>query len=138
MTYTWDGIQRHEGVKAPLVKEDIREDMGIHTCDKRRPRSYTAKRFPDVVIEKGFTEADELWKPDYREKPGEHDMRTRKFLDFLFTKDFDAPPDEPAATYVSVTSHSGTCNSFLRVIGHRPFPLDTGGMIPVVIKATRQ
>lgn len=136
MQYTWQDIKKREGVKPPLVLEDLREDIGVHTCDKRETRSFTQNRFPTVVIEDGFTEQDELWKPDYRETHAEHDERTRRFLDFLFGLDFDSD-DDSYHTYVSVTSHSGTTNSFLNVIGHRPFQLPTGGMIPVVVKATR-
>jgi hypothetical protein len=39
---------------------------------------------------------------------------------------------------VSLTSHSGAIASKLRVLGHRDFPLPTGGMIPVLVKATKR
>jgi hypothetical protein len=38
---------------------------------------------------------------------------------------------------VSLTSHSGAIASLMRVIGHREFRLATGGMVPVLIKATK-
>ncbi|KAG9077412.1 hypothetical protein FS749_010712 [Ceratobasidium sp. UAMH 11750] len=39
-------------------------------------------------------------------------------------------------TYFSITAHSGTIAAALRVIGHREYRLPTGGVIPVVIRAT--
>jgi hypothetical protein len=37
---------------------------------------------------------------------------------------------------VSITSHSAILRNVLAVLGHGPYPLQTGEMIPVVIKAT--
>jgi hypothetical protein len=132
MQYTWNGLLGND-ISRPLVIEDLREHMGEHTCDKRRTRSHIAKRFPNVDIEASLTEQDELWKPDHRETLEEHDVRTGRFLHWLFSQDWD----EPTHDYVSITVHTGTVSSFLRVIGHRPFQLSTGGMIPVIIKAQR-
>jgi hypothetical protein len=38
---------------------------------------------------------------------------------------------------ISVTSHSAIFRNTLAVLGHAPYPLATGEMIPIVIKATR-
>lgn len=40
-------------------------------------------------------------------------------------------------TYISMTSHSGVINSTLIALGHRPYQLQTAGMIPVVVKIER-
>jgi hypothetical protein len=150
MMYTWDdiilwknksGSTESESKSAlvdnltlPLVMEDLRETMHVHTCDKRRARSYIEERFPLVDVQSSFVEQDELWKPEGRETEVEHEMRTSRFLQFLFNKDWNAThPD----TYISVTTHSGTNDSFLSVIGHQVFKTATGGMIPVVVKAIR-
>jgi broad specificity phosphatase PhoE len=132
MQYTWNGIVE-ENVPPPLVIEDLREDYGEHTCDKRRSRSYIHKRFPEVGIESSLTEDDELWKPDWRETHRQHNVRTDRFLQWLFNEDWESPKHN----YVSITSHSGTVNSFLDIMGHRPFQLWPGGMIPVIIRAVR-
>lgn len=139
MQYTWNGILfdtegSGSSIKPPLVVEDLREDNGVHTCDMRRTKSFIENRFPRVVVEKGFTEQDELWDKDHRETKAEHNQRTLRFLNHLFELDWDS--EEPEV-YISVTSHSGTINSFLDCIGHRGFSVQTGGMIPVVVKATR-
>lgn len=39
-------------------------------------------------------------------------------------------------TDISVTAHSGNLRNLLAVLGHQPYPLSTGEMIPVVVKAT--
>ncbi|KAF2215756.1 hypothetical protein CERZMDRAFT_34997 [Cercospora zeae-maydis SCOH1-5] len=129
-TFTWGDLKLPEPYPfKPLVKELVREVLGEHTCDKRSTRTVIHEAFPDFPIEEGFTEEDELWRADHRETHEEHDMRTQALLDDLFATD--------DKTVLSVTSHSGTIASFLRVLGHREFKLPTGGMIPVLIKATR-
>jgi broad specificity phosphatase PhoE len=114
---------------APVIKELVREVLGEHTCDRRSTKTYIHNAYPEWSIEPGFTENDELWKADHRETFEEHDVRTRKFLNDLFANDRNV--------YISLTSHSGAIASHLRVLGHREFKLPTGGMIPVMVKATR-
>lgn len=40
--------------------------------------------------------------------------------------------------FVSTTSHAGTISELLTVFNHRPFAISTGGMISLVVKATRR
>ncbi|ANB11239.1 Pmu1p [Sugiyamaella lignohabitans] len=132
MIYTWDGILLDP---PPLVVDDLRETIGLEPCNKRRSRTHISTRFGHVVnIEDSFPEEDTTWRPDHRETPLEHSIRTKRFLTRLFDSDWHSPtPDD----YVSVTSHMGTINSFLLVINHRPFTVLPGGMIPVIIRADR-
>lgn len=113
----------------PLVKEMLREVMGEHTCDRRSSRAVIHEAFPDWPIEQGFREDDVLWQVDHRETHAEHDVRTLALLDDVFQHD--------SSTVVSFTSHSGSIASLLRVLGHREFKLQTGALIPLVVKATR-
>lgn len=122
----------------PLVVEDLRETIGVHTCDKRRSKTFIHDRYPDFAFEKDFTEEDVLWTATHRETPAEQNVRTRRFLDALFENDWDTVPSKRRQSFVSVTAHSGVINSFLEVIGHRPFRIQTGGMIPVLVKAIRK
>ncbi|KAK5164794.1 putative phosphoglycerate mutase pmu1 [Saxophila tyrrhenica] len=115
---------------SPLIMEMAREVMGEHTCDRRSSRSVIHDAFPDFPIEMGFSEEDELWQADHRETHAEHDLRTRKLLDDVFEADGEA--------FVSLTSHSGSIASLLRVSGHREFRVPTGGMMPVFVKATKR
>ncbi|ODQ64472.1 putative phosphomutase [Nadsonia fulvescens var. elongata DSM 6958] len=137
---TWDGI--YEGIrggpdgtdKVVLIKELLRETIGVHTCDKRSTRSEIAKRYPFFQIEDGFEEDDIYYQDDYRETIAELDDRIQRFLEFLFEQDAIL---ETVPTYVSVTAHSGVLHSFCHVLKHVDFPVKTGGMIPVIVKATR-
>ncbi|KAG6369487.1 histidine phosphatase superfamily [Boletus reticuloceps] len=63
---------------------NVREQHGIHTCDKRRTRSEIHDAFPEYTFEDGFTEADLLWKPDYRETHADVDRRVTRVLDDIF------------------------------------------------------
>ncbi|KAL1590322.1 hypothetical protein WHR41_01236 [Cladosporium halotolerans] len=115
----------------PTIKELAREVMGEHTCDRRSSRSVIHAAYPDWPIEEGFTEEDELWRADHRETFAEHDVRTVRFLDQVFEG------EGREAGVLSLTSHSGAIASLMRVVGHREFRLGTGGMVPVLVKATR-
>jgi len=50
------------------VKELLREVIGEHTCDWRSSKSFIQESFPSVTFEPGFTEQDELWRPDVRDE----------------------------------------------------------------------
>lgn len=36
---------------------------------------------------------------------------------------------------MSITAHSGVINAFFLAIGHRKFQVQTGGFVPVVVRA---
>ncbi|GAA5887614.1 hypothetical protein JCM6882_001471 [Rhodosporidiobolus microsporus] len=112
----------------PVFKEKLRETLGVHTCDERRSKSYLRSTFPAFIFEPGFAEQDELWKPDYRETDEEHEARIREQLDEIFASD--------PSTYVAITAHGGTIQSFLRAVGHQKISVPPGGMVPVVVRAT--
>lgn len=113
----------------PVVKEALREVMGVHTCDRRSSRTVIREAFPQWEIEEGFSEVDELWRAEHRETFAEHDLRTQGLLDDVFARE--------RGVVVSLTAHSGMIASLLRVMGHREFRLPTGGLMPVLVKATK-
>lgn len=154
-----------------LIVEDLRETIGVHTCDMRSTKTQVHQRHPTLAFEPGFSEDDTLWTPDYRETSDEQNARLHRFLERLFSASHlyrgallpetgnnvsnghsasantspqltmhgsGAPPSTlDDAKYVSITAHSGTINSILKVTNHRPFNVQPGGMIPVIVKATR-
>lgn len=107
----------------------IRERLGVHTCDRRRTRTWITENHPQFTIEDGFKEADELWKPDVRETLPEHAVRMKAFLDDMFSHD-----DE---TIVSLTIHSGSIMALFSVIGHVGLHVAPGNIVPMLIKAER-
>jgi len=111
----------------PTVKELLREGISIHTCDHRRSKSYIENLFPSWKIEKGFAEEDGLWNGVSAETTTAQADRSKKWLDEVFATD--------DSTYISITSHSGEIASTLAVLGHIPFSLNTGAIIPVLVKA---
>jgi len=112
----------------PLVVEDFREINGVEPCNKRETKTYIAKSYPNFIFEEGFTEEDELWNPDVQECEERLRKRLRTALDTVFSTDL--------STYISVTAHAGTIRAILHVLGHREYGLPTGGVIPVLVKAT--
>ncbi|QRV96967.1 histidine phosphatase family containing protein [Ceratobasidium sp. AG-Ba] len=121
---------KHDIVK-PYIMENLREIIGVHTCDERRTKTYLRKTY-DFRIEPGFTENDELWTADHRETDEEANTRLKAALDTIFGKLLSNHD-----TFFSITAHSGAIGAALRVLGHRQYSLPTGGVIPVVIKATQ-
>ncbi|KNG51665.1 phosphoglycerate mutase family protein [Stemphylium lycopersici] len=91
----------------PFIKELLREALGIHTCDRRSTLSHLKPTFPHLTFEEGFSELDLLWEADYREPDTARRYRLATFLDDIFSTDANK------------------------------FALETGGVIPVFVKAER-
>lgn len=117
----------------PVIKEMIRERLGIHTCDKRRSKAWIEENHPLFRFEEGFSEGDDpLWVADVRETLGEHAVRIERFLEDLFdTDDMDNGRDEKI---ISVTAHSGTILALYEVIGHPEVRVAPGAVVPVLVR----
>jgi hypothetical protein len=131
LTFTGLHLPKHSAPFKPTIKELFRESISIHTCDHRRSRSYIHSLFPHWRIEHGFTEEDELWNGVTGESSGAQDLRSAQALGDVFFS------SSKKKSFVSITSHSGEISSLLRVIGHRTFKLNTGSVIPVLVKAEK-
>ena len=114
----------------PIFVEGLRESIGLHTCDKRKTKEYLEQTYPDFQFEPEFKCCDELWTPDYQETPEQQKLRLRKTLNRIWSR--------TNSTYISITAHSGTITAILKNIGHRGFKVQTGGMIPVLVKAVEE
>jgi len=114
----------------PVIKELLREALGVHTCDRRYAKSKIHSMWPEYVFEPDFEEDDPLWDPELRESETHEVFRLQLLLDDIFANDQN--------TFISLTSHSGAISSILRGIGHREFQLQTGGVIPVFVMGQRQ
>lgn len=115
----------------PIVLENLRETIGLHLCHKRSNKSSLKEKFPNLVFEDGFTEEDLLFDKYLPRKEHLHEqfLRINGVLQDIFNSDEE--------DILCITSHAGTIRAFITVLGHRKFTIPTGGMIPVVIKATR-
>lgn len=101
--------------------------MGEHTCDRRSSASIIAAEYPQYQFEADFTEQDLLWDPKTRESDEDRNKRLLQLLNDIFSSD--------EHVFLSLTAHSGAITSILDMVGHRIFPLQTGGVIPVIVKA---
>ncbi|KAL4877453.1 histidine phosphatase superfamily [Aspergillus karnatakaensis] len=120
----------HTAPFKPLIKELLRETLGLHTCDARSSKSVIASEYPEYVFEEGFSEEDPLHDAELRESDSARDARFYEFLSDVFRSDGNS--------VLSMTAHSGAITSVLSVVGHRVFPVNTGGVIPVLVKAERR
>ncbi|KAF8649004.1 hypothetical protein AX16_006118 [Volvariella volvacea WC 439] len=111
------------------IVENCREVNGVYTCNKRRTKSYILDRFKGFFTEPGFSEEDNLWDPDVRESLEHMIDRAGTVLDTIFSTG-------ETGSFVSITAHVRIIRAFMACLG-RPEPdLLTGGVLPVVIKAT--
>jgi broad specificity phosphatase PhoE len=77
------------------ISQDLRETLGVNTCDSRNARSKTEAEFgPLIQFEDGFVEDDELWTKDHRERDEEHDVRTKRALAKIMAADGACKPFE--------------------------------------------
>jgi broad specificity phosphatase PhoE len=121
-------LPKHKPFK-PIVKEYLREGISIHTCDHRGNKSYIQSAYPGYVIEPNFAEYDYLWNGVTAETSAAQNLRSLAALDSIFSS-----PGH-IGRVLSITSHSGEISSLLTVLGHIAFPLNTGAVIPVLVKA---
>jgi broad specificity phosphatase PhoE len=127
LNFTWSDIAMEPfPFRKPVFVENLRESIGLHTCDKRRSKYYLEDTYPNFDFEPGFSIEDDLWGPVYEETSAQQSIRLRFVLDSIW--------EHETATYISITAHGGTVSAILKDIGHRPFNLQTGGMIPVVVR----
>jgi broad specificity phosphatase PhoE len=64
------GFSNHDGVE-PLFEalELAREQLGLHHCDQRMPKTILASEFPDVVWPASMPVHDSLWTEVRETKP---------------------------------------------------------------------
>ncbi|KAI2639072.1 phosphoglycerate mutase-like protein [Hypomontagnella submonticulosa] len=113
----------------PIIREGLRERNGVHTCDRRSPRSWIRNNFPGFHIGRDLTENDDLWKPDQRETMEGVQGRVKAVLDEIFSNE--------TKTIISITAHSGLVRALYSVVGHRGVWVAAGAMVPVLISARK-
>ena len=93
----FEELAKHESVPF-LAHEMLREETGVHVCDRRRPKSQQMLDFPRVNFDLVLDEEDALFLEDRRETKMEVGKRVYSFLEWLEKRD---------ETVVSIASHSG-------------------------------
>ncbi|OAX85530.1 hypothetical protein ACJ72_00068 [Emergomyces africanus] len=117
----------------PVVKE-VSPSRNLRNPHLRPPLPNNShnKILPHFTLESNFALTDPLWNPDLRESNSARAVRLRQLLDDIVRH------DNGASTYISLTAHSGAITSLLEVMGHRAFRLETGGVIPVLVRVVRR
>lgn len=144
LLHTMDGICLHHDDDSkpllsqqklePLIMENLRETIGEHLCDKRSDRATIERRLSgwNFQFEEGFADADIYYKDDWREPIHQQALRANKFLQSVFSN--EAYDDDDV---VYCASHSGEIKALIVATGHRQYSVPTAGMIPMLIKATK-
>lgn len=113
----------------PLIKENLRERTGRHTCDRRSTKSWIRENYPQYRIEDGFAEEDKLFTPDTRESDESHRARAQAALEDIFGDEENA--------FVSITMHSHAAMVLMHVIGHEPLRMSPAASMAFLVRATR-
>lgn len=66
-----------------LSHEMVREETGIHICDKRRSKSRQEKEFPQVDFTLLESDEDRIYQTNHRETKAEVGERVYKFMEWL-------------------------------------------------------
>lgn len=123
-----------------IVLEDLRETIGVHTCDERSSGTIIQHRFPFVQLEDHFTDQDDLWSPDHRESDRQTQIRAYHAISKIMSRECSRSSDEDYEKHllhvISVTSHSGFIRNMLTALNHDVVKLPTAGILPLVIEAT--
>ncbi|KAG7663605.1 PMU1 [[Candida] subhashii] len=137
---TWDDIKPKD--VHPVVKEKIRETLGKNLCDQRSPKRVIDERFGKYGFITDELVEEDIYFTETRETMVEQSIRVNQFVQELFESDVTNgivdKEKKQAHTFISTTSHAGTIRCFINVFQHRHFTISTGGMIPIVVKATRR
>jgi broad specificity phosphatase PhoE len=80
-----------------VAHEMVREETGVHVCDKRRPKSRQEKEFPMIDFSLLETDEDIIWSEHQRETKIDVAKRIYNFLDWLECRQ---------EKHVGVSSHS--------------------------------
>jgi broad specificity phosphatase PhoE len=81
-----------------VAHEMVREETGVHVCDKRRPTSHQKREFPMVDFSLIESEEDKIFLDDRRENKMEIGERIFKFMVWLNSRH---------EKHIAVASHSG-------------------------------
>lgn len=113
----------------PIVREKLRERMTMHTCDKRRTRSWIQEHWPDYRIGDDVTEEDILGQLDREETYPEHVARKQKELEELFEMD--------KGEFLSLTIHSQAILSLFMACGANPPKVREGTTLAVLVRGEK-
>lgn len=114
---------------APLIKEDLREQMTDHTCDRRSSLTHIKSLFPKFSVEDGFTEKDEQWRADRWEALADHCARKQAVLEDIFERD--------EGSFLSLSVHSYAIAVILKVCGAEVYRVREGSSIAVLVRAEK-
>ncbi|KAI8938747.1 hypothetical protein NX059_004615 [Plenodomus lindquistii] len=123
-------VMTSENRTNPIIKERLRERLGVHTCDQRSSKKWISEHYPEFLLEDGFTEEDELWTPDRRETIDEHAARSKELFEDIFEND--------DSVVISLTAHSGAIMAIFAATGWNKIPVAAGAVYPLLICGTKR
>lgn len=102
-------IPHYPGAPPFIANEWIREQNGVHPCDKRASISSYKEQFPAINFGDVETDEDTWWKPTTRETAEEIWSRARVFMKWLL---------ERPERRIAVVSHSSFIYHLIHLFGN--------------------
>lgn len=132
-------LQTTELAFAPLrppfratVKEALRERYTLHTCDKRRPRSWVEANWGPkgyLVEREGFPEEDQMQALGRPETEDEHTARKQRALEDIFEAD--------EGEFISLSIHSIAIRAVQAACKAEVFRVREGSSIAMLVKGEK-
>ncbi|KAF5327717.1 hypothetical protein D9619_004678 [Psilocybe cf. subviscida] len=136
----FEGVVYNKLSHPVFIMENCRDQHGVYTSSKRRSGEMIARSLkPHFVVEDKLSGDDVLWHPTIRETEPEVAERALKLLDIVFQRH---EPSHMTSSQIddniciSITTHAALINGFLAILDKAPIMLPTGGIIPLLVKAT--
>lgn len=129
---TWSNLSQYNDINQsinPIVVESLRERYGISKPERRHMKKWIKSYCLNCKFFEPFTENDELWEFNSFEKNKHVEKRIKNWINDIFANEYN-----DFGNVISITSHSNTIKQFLKIVKHPKYKLDTGGIIPVVVR----
>uniref|UniRef100_A0A8H7N4T4 Histidine phosphatase family protein n=1 Tax=Bionectria ochroleuca TaxID=29856 RepID=A0A8H7N4T4_BIOOC len=114
------------------VKEALRERYTLHTCDKRRPRSWVEANWGPkgyLVEREGFPEEDQMQALGRPETEDEHTARKQRALEDIFEAD--------EGEFISLSIHSIAIRAVQAACKAEVFRVREGSSIAMLVKGEK-
>lgn len=122
-------METHGAAFSPIVKEDLRERDTLHTCDKRRPRSWIEANWAGYRIEERLAEDDPFADRQTPESDAEHIARKQRAFEEIF--------DGDAGEFLELTIHSQAMWTVLLMLGEDIFRVREATSIALLVRGER-
>ncbi|ODV64357.1 uncharacterized protein ASCRUDRAFT_53907 [Ascoidea rubescens DSM 1968] len=141
LIYTWNDITSNN--YQPIIYENLRPLIELKNVNKRHNKSDITQNYPNFILQNDFSEEDLLFEKYEKEAKRSENViefheRILNFIKYeIFEKNY-LLNQYNSNSCLSINCNLRTIQEILKIMGHRPFHVEKGELIPVLIKGTRE